>query len=81
MTLLLSCSSDPIVYTLTATADPAEGGEVVPEYMEYGQGDTAYVVATPSDEYVLERWSGDASGNANTPVSYTHLTLPTKRIV
>jgi len=67
-TLLLSCSSDPIVYTLTATADPAEGGQVVPEYMEYGEGDTAYVVATPSDEYVLERWSGDASGNANTLV-------------
>ena len=66
--LLLSCSSDPIVYTLTATADPAEGGQVVPEYMEYGEGDTAYVVATPSDEYVLERWSGDASGNANTLV-------------
>ena len=68
LTLLLSCSSDPIVYTLTATADPAEGGQVVPEYMEYGEGDTAYVVATPSDEYVLERWSGDASGNANTLV-------------
>ena len=68
LTLLLSCSSDPIVYTLTATADPAEGGQVVPEYMEYGEGDTAYVVATPSDEYVLESWSGDASGNANTLV-------------
>ena len=68
LTLLLSCSSDPIVYTLTATADPAEGGQVVPEFMEYGEGDTAYVVATPSDEYVLERWSGDASGNANTLV-------------
>ena len=53
---------------MTATADPAEGGQVVPEYMEYGEGDTAYVVATPSDEYVLERWSGDASGNANTLV-------------
>ena len=68
LALLLSCSSDPIVYTLTATADPAEGGQVVPEYMEYGEGDTAYVVATPSDEYVLESWSGDASGNANTLV-------------
>ena len=67
-TLLFSCSNDPIVYTLTATADPAEGGQVVPEYMEYGEGDTAYVVATPSDEYLLERWSGDASGNANTIV-------------
>jgi len=68
LTFLLSCSSDPIVYTLTATADPAEGGQVVPEYMEYGEGDTAYVVATPSDEYLLESWSGDASGNANTLV-------------
>ena len=67
-TLFFSCSNDPIVYTLTATADPAEGGQVVPEYMEYGEGDTAYVVATPSDEYVLESWSGDASGNANTLV-------------
>jgi len=53
---------------LTATAEPAEGGQVVPEFMEYGEGDSAYVVATPSDEYVLESWSGDASGNANTIV-------------
>lgn len=65
---LFSCTNDPIVYTLTATAEPAEGGQVVPEFMEYGEGDTAYVVATPSDEYVLESWSGDASGNANTIV-------------
>lgn len=65
---LFSCTNDPIVYTLTATAEPAEGGKVVPEFMEYGEGDTAYVVATPSDEYVLESWSGDASGNANTIV-------------
>ena len=66
--LLFSCTNDPIVYTLTATAEPAEGGQVVPEFMEYGEGDNAYVVATPSDEYVLESWSGDASGNANTIV-------------
>lgn len=65
---LFSCTNDPIVYTLTATAEPAEGGQVVPEFMEYGEGDNAYVVATPSDEYVLESWSGDASGNANTIV-------------
>ena len=65
---LFSCTNDPIVYTLTATAEPVEGGQVVPEFMEYGEGDTAYVVATPSDEYVLESWSGDASGNANTIV-------------
>ena len=65
---LFSCTNDPIVYTLTATAEPAEGGQVVPELMEYGEGDSAYVVATPSDEYVLESWSGDASGNANTIV-------------
>ena len=65
---LFSCTNDPIVYTLTATAEPAEGGQVVPEFMEYGEGDKAYVVATPSDEYVLESWSGDASGNANTIV-------------
>jgi len=65
---LFSCTNDPIVYTLTATAEPAEGGQVVPEFMEYGEGDSAYVVATPSDEYVLESWSGDASGNANTIV-------------
>lgn len=65
---LFSCTNDPIVYTLTATVEPAEGGQVVPEFMEYGEGDSAYVVATPSDEYVLESWSGDASGNANTIV-------------
>ncbi|MGB0357101.1 MAG: VCBS repeat-containing protein [Flavobacteriaceae bacterium] len=62
--ILISCSKDPVIYTLTATANPAEGGSVSPSSQQYDSGDVATVTATPSAEYVFQSWSGSASGSS-----------------
>ena len=62
--ILISCSKDPVIYTLTATANPAEGGTVSPSSQQYDSGDVATVTANPSAEYVFQSWSGSASGSS-----------------
>ena len=62
--LFFSCSEDPVIYTLTATANPAEGGSVSPSSQQYDSGDVATITATPSSEYVFQSWSGSASGSS-----------------
>jgi len=62
--VLISCSKDPVIYTLTAIANPAEGGSVSPSSQQYDSGDVATVTATPSAEYVFQSWSGSASGSS-----------------
>ena len=62
--VLIACSKDPVIYTLTATANPAEGGTVSPSSQQYDSGDVATVTATPSAEYVFQSWSGSASGSS-----------------
>jgi len=62
--VLISCSKDPVIYTLTATANPAEGGTVSPSSQQYDSGDVAAITATPSPEYVFQSWSGSASGTS-----------------
>ena len=48
--VLIACSKDPVIYTLTATANPAEGGSVSPSSQQYDSGDVASVTATPRSE-------------------------------
>ena len=62
--ILFSCSKDPVIYTLTATANPSEGGSVSPSSQQYDSGDIATITATPSSEYVFQSWSGSASGTS-----------------
>ena len=62
--VLIACSKDPVIYTLTATVNPAEGGTVSPSSKQYDSGDVAAVKATPSSEYVFQSWSGSASGSS-----------------
>ena len=62
--VLVSCSKDPVIYTLTATANPAEGGTVSPSSQQYDSGTVANITATPSSEYVFQSWSGSASGTS-----------------
>jgi hypothetical protein len=62
--ILVACSKDPVIYTLTATANPAEGGTVSPSSQQYDSGDVATVTANPSAEYVFQSWSGSASGSS-----------------
>ena len=55
---VVSCSKDPIIYTLTTSANPSEGGTVSPVTKQYKEGKIATVTAYPNSEYVLQSWSG-----------------------
>ena len=61
---VISCSKDPIIYTLTTSANPADGGTVSPSNQQYDEGKTATITATPSAEYLFQSWSG-ATGSTN----------------
>jgi len=61
---VVSCTKDPIIYTLTTSANPAEGGTVSPSTQQYDEGETASITATASSEYVFQSWSG-ATGSTN----------------
>ncbi|MDA7731027.1 hypothetical protein N8867_02410 [Flavobacteriaceae bacterium] len=57
---VISCTKDPIIYTLTTSANPADGGTVSPSTQQYDEGKTATITATASYEYVFQSWSGAA---------------------
>ena len=61
---VISCTKDPIIYTLTTSANPADGGTVSPSTQQYDEGKTATITATPSAEYLFQSWSG-ATGSTN----------------
>ena len=61
---VVSCTKDPIIYTLTTSANPAEGGTVSPSTQQYDEGKTATITATPAAEYIFQSWSG-ATGSTN----------------
>ena len=63
--LLFSCEKDPVLYMLTTSANPTEGGTVLPASRQYESGDTANLVAAPAAEYVFESWTG-ATGTEET---------------
>ena len=66
--ILISCSKDieePVLFTLTVTANPTEGGTVSPTNGQYESGDVATVTATPNAEYVFEKWTGGATGTSS----------------
>ena len=61
---VVSCTKDPIIYTLTTSANPSDGGTVSPSTQQYDEGKTATITATASSEYVFQSWSG-ATGSSN----------------
>ena len=61
---IISCTKDPIIYSLTTSANPANGGTVFPSTQQYDEGKTATITATPSAEYLFQSWSG-ATGTSN----------------
>ena len=56
---LTSCTQSETIYTLSASANPSEGGTVQPLSQDYPEGSTAVVVASVSDEYQFDDWTGD----------------------
>ena len=37
---IISCSKDPILYTLTTSANPTEGGTLLPSSAQFEEGET-----------------------------------------
>ena len=62
---IISCSKDPILYTLTTSTNPTEGGTLLPSSAQFEEGETIVLSATPSEEYAFFSWSG-VSGTNNT---------------
>ena len=66
---VLSCSKDPVIYTLTTSANPTDGGTVSPTTKEYEQGESATITAFPSHSYEFLNWSnGLGTSNSTTVV-------------
>ncbi len=61
--ILFSCSKEPVIFTLTTSANPSEGG-TVNGGMQYNEGEIATISAIPSAEYEFKNWSGSASGTS-----------------
>ena len=66
--LLFSCSEDPILYTLTTSSNPVEGGTLSPETSQFEEGETVMLNATPSKEYNFFAWSGVSGTNTSTSI-------------
>ena len=65
---ILSCSSDPIKYTLTTNSVPNNGGSVSPITKQYSEGETVSITATPAAEYIFQSWAGATGSSMSTSV-------------
>lgn len=66
--VIISCSKDPILYNLTTSTNPAEGGTLLPSSAQFEEGETVVLNATPSEEYVFFSWSGVSGENSTTSI-------------
>ena len=65
---VFSCSKDPILYTLTTSVNPLEGGTLNPSITQFEEGETVILNAVPSPEYSFFSWSGATGSNASTSI-------------
>ena len=65
---LVSCSKDPILYTLTTSVNPFEGGTLTPTTTQFEEGETVVLNATPSAEYTFFAWSGVSGSSTSTSI-------------
>ena len=63
------------MYTLTTSANPSDGGTVSPSTQQYEEGETATITATPSAEYVFDKWTGAEGGSETTIVMSSDKTV------
>ena len=63
-----SCTEDPILYTLTTSTNPVDGGTLSPETSQFEEGKTVMLNATPSKEYTFFAWSGVSGTNTSTSI-------------
>ncbi|MDA7810710.1 BspA family leucine-rich repeat surface protein [Flavobacteriaceae bacterium] len=63
---VVSCSDDPIKYTLTTSVNPVDSGTVNPNGGTVDEGQQVSVTADPAAEYLFSSWTGAASGSNKT---------------
>lgn len=61
--IICSCEKEPIIYTLTTSVNPVDGGAVSPSTQQYDEGKSVSLTATPSSEYLFKEWSGTTGIN------------------
>ena len=66
--LILSCNEDPILYTLTTSSNPPEGGILNPETSQFEEGKTVVLNAIPSEEYTFFNWVGVTGSGSSTSI-------------
>ena len=44
---IISCSKDPILYNLTTSTNPAEGGTLLPSSAQFEEGETVVLTQPP----------------------------------
>ena len=66
--IVVSCSKDPILYTLTTSVNPTDGGTLNPSITQFEEGETVILNAVPSPEYSFFSWSGATGSNASTSI-------------
>ena len=66
--IISSCTEDPILYTLTTSTNPVDGGTLSPETSQFEEGETIILNATPSKEYNFFAWSGVSGTNTSTSI-------------
>ena len=66
--LIISCNEDPILYTLTTSSNPPEGGILNPETSQFEEGKTVVLNAIPSEEYTFFNWVGVTGSGSSTSI-------------
>ena len=66
--IVASCSKDPILYTLTTSVNPLEGGALTPTTTQFEEGETVVLNAIPSAEYTFFTWSGASGSSASASI-------------
>ena len=66
--VIASCAKDPILYTLTTSVNPIEGGTLSPVTTQFEEGETVVLNAIPSAEYTFFAWSGVSGSSASASI-------------
>lgn len=59
------CEKETLMYKLSVSSNPSEGGTINPTSGEYEEGTEVIINVTPNTHYEFEKWSGNWNGYEN----------------
>jgi hypothetical protein len=68
--ITISCSKDPVLYTLTTSLNPIDGGTISSSGNQFEEGETVTLNAIPSANYNFFSWTGSGLSGSNTSTSF-----------